>query len=294
MSLLKDPRQSGGDNAEFRAEPAATHEPRLSRADMAISPAATQKLQALQLGTSTSEVKNTSALRDAVVIHGSGKLDTDPLLLLHKKHHRLLLHFSISALLVLFVITTLVMASPLNSGGHSVFDLWQTNSDTVASSRSINSSVISQDEATATAVTQDGFDPGANTGQFADVPGAPILGGGGLDRFFYGQCTYWANMHYHDLTGLWVPWLGNAAQWASGAIQSGWVVSGTPRVSSILVLQPFVQGAGGYGHVAVVERVNPDGSVLTSNWNWGGGWASTTYVTFTPGPGVSFVWAPGH
>lgn len=99
-------------------------------------------------------------------------------------------------------------------------------------------------------------------------------------------------MRYHQLTGYWVPWLGNAYQWAYGAQVSGWVVSATPRVPSIIVLQPYVQGAGGYGHVAIVERINPDGSVYTSNYNWyaNGGWDTLSYWTFKPGPGVSFVW----
>ena len=64
---------------------------------------------------------------------------------------------------------------------------------------------------------------------------------------------------------------------------------------SIIVLAPGVQGAGGFGHVAVVERINSDGSVYVSTWNWyagGGGWARTSYWTFYPGPGVTFVWHP--
>jgi len=46
------------------------------------------------------------------------------------------------------------------------------------------------------------------------------------------------------------------------------------------------------GHVAVVERINPDGSVYTANMNWydGGGWDRVSYWTFRPGPGVLFVW----
>jgi len=66
-------------------------------------------------------------------------------------------------------------------------------------------------------------------------------------------------------------------------------------VPSIIVLAPGVQGSGGFGHVAVVERINPDGSVYVSTWNWyagGGGWARTSYWTFYPGPGVTFVWHP--
>ncbi len=116
------------------------------------------------------------------------------------------------------------------------------------------------------------------------------------DHFTFGQCTYYASMRYHQLSGQWVPWSGKAYQWAYGARQFGWVVSSKPRTPSIIVLQPGVQGAGWLGQVAIVESINPDGSVLTSGWNWygtyGGGWARLSVVTFRPGSGVSFVWHP--
>jgi surface antigen len=57
-------------------------------------------------------------------------------------------------------------------------------------------------------------------------------------------------------------------------------------------LQPYAQGAGPFGHVAVVEQgmASANNGVLTSNWNWNGGWATESWVTFYAGPGVSFVW----
>lgn len=234
----------------------------------------------------------TKPLREPMVIRGTGKKSIGMLPPPQKKG-RLLIHLSIAALLVFVVLGTLLAVTPLSSEGQGGFNPFQSNSGAV-SSRGGNSASVAQQAATATAVTQDGFDPGANTGQFAGVAPAPVIGGGGLNRFFYGQCTYWANMHYHDLTGVWTSWLGNADQWVSGAENSGWVVSGTPHVPSIIVLQPYVQQAGYFGHVAVVEKINSDGSVVTSNWNWAGGWGRTSYVTFNPGPGVSFIWAPGH
>lgn len=184
--------------------------------------------------------------------------------------------------------------------------------------------------ATATAVTQDGFDQGNRT--YAGVASAPVAqaapvykpaaptaapaykpaasapsgivsagntsasDAGSLSRFTYGQCTYWANMRYHALTGHWPSWLGNAYQWSYGAAAAGWVVSNTPNPHgpSIIVLQPYSQGAGAYGHVAVVEAGAGPGSVSASNWNWAGHWASTTWVTFTsPAAGTKFIWYPG-
>jgi len=153
-----------------------------------------------------------------------------------------------------------------------------------------NSPSLIAQQATAAVLQQDGYDPGLGVGVITQ-PGA-----GSLSRFAFGQCTYWANMRYHALTGYWVPWLGNAYQWAYGASASGWIVSSKPNPNgpSIIVLQPGVEGAGYYGHVAIVEKINADGSVYTSNYNWysNGGWDILSYVTFYPGSGVSFVWHP--
>src|SRR6185312_7142425 len=130
-----------------------------------------------------------------------------------------------------------------------------------------------------------GYDPASNGGG-AILTGSP-------ETWPYGVCTYWANLRYHQLTGHWVTWLGNAYQWADGASLAGWHVSSTPHVPSIIVLQPGVQGASGYGHVAVVESVS--GNVAhTSNMNWytnGGGYGIVSYYNFTAGSGVSFIWA---
>lgn len=108
-----------------------------------------------------------------------------------------------------------------------------------------------------------------------------------------GQCTYYANARYHELTGFYVPWTGNAKDWASLANGSGWTVSATPVAPSIICLQPGIQGANAvYGHVGVVESVG-NGVVATSNQNWGSTPQNVVNVNFTPGPGVSFIYARG-
>ncbi len=114
---------------------------------------------------------------------------------------------------------------------------------------------------------------------------------GNNNLFPYGQCTYWADERYHRLYGIYVPWMTNsdAWQWTARANEFHWNVSSTPTVGAILVLQSWVQGAGGYGHVAVVEKILANGHVMTSNMNWGGGGANVTNVDFTPGSGVSFI-----
>jgi surface antigen len=93
----------------------------------------------------------------------------------------------------------------------------------------------------------------------------------------------------HD---AWVPWATNADawQWAARAAEFGWHVSSSPEKGVVIVLQPFVQGAYGLGHVGVVEQVLPDGKVAASNMNWGAQPSQVTDWTFSPGQGVMFVW----
>ena len=113
---------------------------------------------------------------------------------------------------------------------------------------------------------------------------------GGSNPFPYGQCTYWADERYHTLHGVYVPWTSNADawQWTMRANQYRWNVSSTPTIGAIINLQDGVQGASGYGHVAVVEKIVDSSHVLTSNMNWGASIA-ITYVTFAVGPGVTFI-----
>lgn len=116
---------------------------------------------------------------------------------------------------------------------------------------------------------------------------------GASNAFPYAQCTWFANERYHELTGIYVPWTtnANAWQWATRAQQYNWMVSSSPSVGSIIVLQPWTEGAYGLGHVGVVERVLNNGHVIASNMNWAGNGANVVDTEFTPGPGVSFITA---
>ena len=77
------------------------------------------------------------------------------------------------------------------------------------------------------------------------------------NTFPYAQCTWFADQRYHDLTGLYVPWTtnANAWQWVTRAQEYNWKVSSSPSAGSIIVLQPWTQGAYALGHVGVVESV---------------------------------------
>ena len=117
----------------------------------------------------------------------------------------------------------------------------------------------------------------------------PIRGTG--DYFPYGQCTWWTSYRYFQLHGIYVPWKtqADAWEWTARARDFHWHISSTPSPGAIINLQPWVEGAYGLGHVAVVEKVLKNGHVIASNMNWGAYYWEVTYVEFTPGPGVTFI-----
>jgi len=266
---------------EFDSSPNVSEIPE----DALVSPGITRTLPDVNTGplSFSPAGSTTTALRQPVVIPGTGK--KSPGLIRPPKGRKQVISVSVLAFLLTITLGTAFAVSPLQGESGPFTNPIQLVANLVHNTNN-NPSLIAQ-QATATAAqSQGGYDPVSG--------GSTSPGAGGLYRFAYGYCTYWANMRYHQLTGYWVPWLGNAYEWKYGAMASGWIVSSTPRVPSIIVLQPGVQGAGYLGHVAVVERINSDGSVYTSDWNWyaNGGWAILSYVTFTPGSGVSFVWHP--
>lgn len=278
-------------------------------------PEVTRMLPETRVNTTPLMRGTTSSLRQTTVIRATGKKSTGTMR--PPQGRRMVVHVAVTILLALIVVGSLLAVVPTGTEGKS----YNPFSPLVKyfANKSTNTVLLAQQAATATAVTQDGFDPGAGK-VFAGVPTAPpsynngggggngggttggsggVTGGNGGasdgvgNHFFYGQCTYWAAFRYHQLTGHYPPWLGNAGDWAYNAAPYGWVVTSTPHLHSIIVLAPGVQGAGGYGHVAIVESINANGSLTTSNYNWAGNFGIMTYVTFYPGPGVVFVYYPG-
>lgn len=88
------------------------------------------------------------------------------------------------------------------------------------------------------------------------------------------NCTLWA---YQRRVQLGLPvgsYMGNGADWANSARRLGYTVNHTPAPGAIMV---FARGArvtswfadSLYGHVAIVERVNADGSVYVSEGGTG-------------------------
>jgi surface antigen len=227
----------------------------------------------------------TTSQRLPVVIKGSMKKP----LPVQRPHTKRRVVVSLVGVLMLFLVIglTFLSVSPL---GHDIglnINAQFSSNNLIKNSSTNPSHLIAQ--ATATAVfhqQNDGYSPSSGSGQ------SYSNGEGSLD-WPVGQCTFWANYRYHQLTGFWVSWSGNADQWVAGARGAGWNVSQTPHVPSIIVLMPGVQGASSYGHVAVVESMVNSTTVHTSNMNWyanGGGFDVESYQDFTVGSGVYFIW----
>lgn len=88
------------------------------------------------------------------------------------------------------------------------------------------------------------------------------------NTYAFGNCTWYAYERREELGRSVGSRWGNAATWAYYASISGYRVDGTPAVGAVM------QNGGGYGHVAIVEAVNPGVSVTISEMNayrFGGG-----------------------
>jgi surface antigen len=88
------------------------------------------------------------------------------------------------------------------------------------------------------------------------------------NRYAYGNCTYYA---YDRRAALGRPigsFWGNASTWAAAARSSGYRVDHIPEPGAVAQWNAYADGWIGYfGHVAVVESVNDDGTVTISEMN---------------------------
>lgn len=81
------------------------------------------------------------------------------------------------------------------------------------------------------------------------------------NRYAYGNCTWYA---YERRAAMGMPvgsFWGNGGSWAYSARAAGYVVNNSPAYGAVLV------EAGSPGHVAVVESVSDDGTVVVSEMN---------------------------
>lgn len=104
--------------------------------------------------------------------------------------------------------------------------------------------------------------------------GAAIYGGNGYD---FGWCT-WHAANRRIQVGKPLPTnLGNAISWLSAARRAGLSTGNTPQEHAVV----YHKNIGGLGHVAFVEKVNPDGSALVSDMNYPT-WGRVTTRTVQP------------
>lgn len=110
-----------------------------------------------------------------------------------------------------------------------------------------------------------------------------------------GQCTWYSYNRLvelgsiTDLSGSY-GYLGNGQNWVASLVAKGWRYSPTPIKGAV------VSTAGGFdgtfpqwGHVGIVEVVNPDGSFLVSELNYGGIQHKIHYRVCRPAPFYSFA-----
>ncbi|MCA0216166.1 MAG: CHAP domain-containing protein [Actinobacteria bacterium] len=97
------------------------------------------------------------------------------------------------------------------------------------------------------------------------------------------SASYWGMDAGHNCTNY-VAWkltsngvakptigLGDAADWASRATAAGYPVNSVPTVGAVAQWDSYAAGNGAEGHVAYVESVNADGTILVSEDYWHGG-----------------------
>lgn len=84
---------------------------------------------------------------------------------------------------------------------------------------------------------------------------------GAAGGYAYGNCTSYAFWRRAQLGHPIQPRWGNATSWARSASAAGFRVNNTPSVGAI------IQNSGGYGHVAIVEAILPNGDLQLSEMN---------------------------
>jgi len=93
----------------------------------------------------------------------------------------------------------------------------------------------------------------------------PATGNGHV--FPYGYCTWYVAQKRN------IPWSGNAGTWLYHAKSMGYATSRTPSVGAIMV-----SSESWWGHVAIVEKVNSNGTFTISEMNYKG-WAKKSTRT---------------
>lgn len=126
-------------------------------------------------------------------------------------------------------------------------------------------------------IVPDGVQPVVRPSYTTASYGARALTYGPSNGYDYGWCT-WHAANRRQETGRPIPTnLGNAITWY-GLAQRGGLATGTvPQAGAVI----WHANLGGLGHVAYVEAMNDDGSILVSDMNYPS-WGRVTYRTVSP------------
>lgn len=109
---------------------------------------------------------------------------------------------------------------------------------------------------------------------------SPITMTANGNAYAFGNCTSWAYERRAQLGHPVGSYWGNAATWDSLGRAAGYIVDKNPTVGSVFQMPAFVDAyTGVYGHVGIVESVNPDGSIYISEMNYAGNFNVVTYRT---------------
>ncbi|WP_375708949.1 phage tail tip lysozyme [Streptococcus dysgalactiae] len=109
-----------------------------------------------------------------------------------------------------------------------------------------------------------------------------------------GQCTWYAYNRLIELGSInpagGYGYLGNGQNWVSSLAAKGWQVSPLPKEGAVVsTLGGFDGTLAIYGHVAIVEVVNPDGSFLVSECNYNYVQDKVHYRVCRPAPYYTFA-----
>lgn len=114
-------------------------------------------------------------------------------------------------------------------------------------------------------------------------------------KFYSCQCTSYAAWYWNAVLGK--PWTntrpgeGSAWNWPNLARDQGYSVSSTPQVGAIISWQASALTSG-WGHVAIVEAVNGDGTIDISEYNWSPAESFSRRMHVNPGNygGYSYIY----
>ena len=87
------------------------------------------------------------------------------------------------------------------------------------------------------------------------------------NAYAWGNCTWYVYNRRPDIGSFW----GNASTWAVSARAAGYRVDQTPSVGAIAQWNAYANSyIWGYGHVAIVESINSDGTITVTDMNYAG------------------------